>query len=108
MIFNIFVLGDFGVIYFMELMFVVQQVCNSSFIFNNFVFLVICVNEFINFDYFVIDLDGDQLVYEFCVLFLGGGFNFNMFIVMNGLVFNFEFCLFYDLVNFIGLFYNFI
>lgn len=103
---NILAPGDSGATYFMELTPAAQQVCNSSPTFNNFAPPVICANEPINFDHSATDPDGDQLVYEFCAPFLGGGLNFNMPTAMNGLAPNPESRPPYDPVNFIGPFYN--
>ncbi len=50
-----------------------QQECNSSPTFDDFPPIVICAGEDIDFDHAASDVDGDQLVYEFCAPQLGGG-----------------------------------
>ena len=67
--------GNVGATYYMELTALAQQVCNNSPTFNDFPPIVICAGEDINFDHSATDPDGDQLVYEFCTPFVGGGPN---------------------------------
>ncbi len=67
--------GNVGATYTIELTPEAQQVCNSSPSFNNFPPIVICAGEDIDFDFSATDPDGDQLVYEFCAPFKGGGPN---------------------------------
>ncbi len=67
--------GQVGATYTIELTPKAQQVCNSSPTFNNFPPIVICAGEDIDFDFSATDPDGDQLVYEFCAPFKGGGAN---------------------------------
>lgn len=69
--------GDSGASYFMELTPDAQDVCNNSPEYDNFPPAVICVGEELIFDHSATDADGDQLVYEFCTPFLGGGLNFD-------------------------------
>ncbi len=66
---------DSGATYYMELTAAAQEVCNNSPTFNEFPPLVLCANEPFTFDHGATDQDGDQLVYEFCSPFLGGGPN---------------------------------
>lgn len=65
--------GDIGATYTMELTPLAQQVCNNSPTFNDFPPIVICAGEDINFDHSATDPDGDQLVYELCTPYEGGG-----------------------------------
>ena len=67
--------GGSGATYFMELTPEAQELCNNSPTFNDFPPIVICAGEEFNFDHSATDIDGDQLVYEFCSPFLGGGPN---------------------------------
>jgi len=62
-----------GSTYFIELTPQAQQVCNNSPAFNNFPPSIICSGLPLEFDHSASDADGDQLVYEFCAPFLGGG-----------------------------------
>jgi len=64
---------DAGATYAVEITPVAQQSCNNSPVFNDFPPTVICVNQPIDFDHSATDVDGDQLVYEFCSPILGGG-----------------------------------
>lgn len=67
--------GGSGATYFIELTPEAQEFCNNSPTFNDFPPTVICAGEEFNFDHSATDADGDQLVYEFCSPFLGGGPN---------------------------------
>ncbi|MDX1479792.1 MAG: PKD domain-containing protein, partial [Saprospiraceae bacterium] len=62
-----------GATYSVEITALAQQVCNDSPRFNDFPPTVICVNEPLDFDHGASDLEGDQLVYEFCAPLHGGG-----------------------------------
>lgn len=73
---NIFNPGDSGATYSIELTEAAQQGCNNSPTFNQFPPIVICLGTEFTFDHSATDSDGDQLVYEFCSPFLGGGLNF--------------------------------
>lgn len=66
-----------GATYFMELTPAAQEVCNNSPTFDGFPPIVICANEPFQYDHSATDAEGDQLVYEFCTPFLGGGLNFD-------------------------------
>jgi len=70
---NIFSPGASGATYTMELTAAAQLVGNSSPVFDNFPPPVLCAGEFFTIDHVATDPDGDQLVYEFCTPFLGGG-----------------------------------
>lgn len=61
-----------GATYTVEITADAQHVGNSSPTFNNFPPTVICAGELLQFDHAATDLDGDQLVYEFCRIFSGG------------------------------------
>ncbi|MBC7885162.1 MAG: gliding motility-associated C-terminal domain-containing protein [Saprospiraceae bacterium] len=50
-----------------------QNFCNNSPKFDHFPPVVICVNRPINFDHSASDVDGDSLVYEFCIPLTAGG-----------------------------------
>jgi gliding motility-associated-like protein len=103
---NIMNPGDSGASYFMELTPESQEVCNSSPVFNSFPPIVICSGLAFNFDHSATDADGDQLVYEFCSPFLGGGLNFNDPTAPNGLAPDPESPPPYDEVSFIAPFYS--
>lgn len=64
--------------------------------------MIICNDVFLEYDYFVIDFDGDQFVYEFCVLFLGGGFqlDFVFYNICMGVNFILVCLFFYNIVIF--------
>lgn len=64
---------DAGATYSVEITPMAQQSCNNSPVFNEFPPTVICANQPIDFDHSATDIDGDQLVYEFCTPLLGGG-----------------------------------
>jgi len=66
-----------GATYYMELTGKAQELCNNSPTYNGFPPIVICANEPFQYDHSASDTEGDQLVYEFCSPFLGGGLNFN-------------------------------
>ena len=70
---NILRPDDIGATFTVEVTPEAQSQCNSSPVFNNFPPLVICNNEPINFDHSAFDMDGDQIVYEFCTPLQGGG-----------------------------------
>ncbi|MFZ1703165.1 MAG: PKD domain-containing protein [Saprospiraceae bacterium] len=65
--------GDAGAAFTVIITPFAQQTCNNSPTFNDFPPVVICNNEFINFDHSASDQDGDQLVYEFCAPLTAGG-----------------------------------
>jgi len=67
--------GESGATYTMELTPLAQQTCNNSPDFNDFPPIVICAGEPFSFDHSATDAEGDQLIYEFCSPFLGGGPN---------------------------------
>ncbi len=70
---NIYNPDDIGVSFMVEISPEAQQVCNDSPVFKDFPPTVICLNQPIKFDHSAIDIDGDQLVYEFCSPLIGGG-----------------------------------
>lgn len=65
--------GASGATYTVEVTAESQAQCNNSPVFNNFPPIIICSNQPLNFDHSASDADGDQLVYELCTPFLGGG-----------------------------------
>lgn len=65
--------GDAGAAFTVIITPLAQSTCNSSPTFNDFPPVVICNNEFIDFDHGGTDADGDQLVYEFCAPLTAGG-----------------------------------
>lgn len=70
---NILNPGDAGATYTVEITPEAQQSCNSSPAFNNLPPIVICAGSDIDFDFSATDPDGDDLVYELCAPFNGGG-----------------------------------
>lgn len=70
---NIFVPGDTGATYTIDITPTAQNSCNNSPVYSNFPEIVICSGEPLNFDHSATDADGDQLVYSFCSPFTGGG-----------------------------------
>lgn len=64
---------DSGATYTVEVTPEAQAACNNSPVYNDFPPIVICVNNPLFFDHSATDVDGDQLVYEFCAPLLGGG-----------------------------------
>ncbi len=65
--------GTSGATYTVEVSPDAQNSCNNSPTFNNFPPIVICAGNPIDFDHSASDPEGDQLVYELCTPFLGGG-----------------------------------
>lgn len=55
-----------GSIHFIEIIPSAQSFCNNSPIFDELPPLVLCANETVEFSQAAIDVDGDQLIYEFC------------------------------------------
>ncbi len=76
--------GASGATYFMELSPAAQEACNNSPTFNSFPPIVICAGQPFTFDHSASDAEGDQLVYEFCAPFLGGGLNFDQPTAIDG------------------------
>lgn len=76
---NIYTPGDVGATYSIFISNFAQQQkpdgsCgNSSPVFNDFPPIVICTNDPVFFDHSATDVDGDDLVYEFCTPDVGGG-----------------------------------
>lgn len=77
--------GGSGATYFIELTPEAQESCNNSPTFNNFPPIILCADQPFVFDHSATDAEGDQLVYEFCTPFLGGGLNFDMPQAGNGI-----------------------
>lgn len=65
--------GDTGAAFTTEITPLAQRTCNNSPVFNGFPPVVICANQPINFNHSARDVDGDQLVYEFCSPLTAGG-----------------------------------
>ena len=70
---NIYDPGDQGAAYSVEISPEAQISCNNSPTFRNFPPVIICGNEPILFDHGADDLEGDNLVYEFCAPLTAGG-----------------------------------
>ncbi|MBK6362646.1 MAG: gliding motility-associated C-terminal domain-containing protein [Saprospiraceae bacterium] len=65
--------GDVGAAFTVIITPFAQRTCNNSPLFNDFPPVIICNNEFINFDHSATDPDNDQIVYEFCSPLTAGG-----------------------------------
>jgi gliding motility-associated-like protein len=70
---NIFNSENTGATYDVEISAQAQAANNSSPFFNDFPPTLICLGEPLNYDHSASDADGDQLVYEFCAPYAGGG-----------------------------------
>ncbi len=70
---NIVAPNNTGATYTIEVTEEAQRVCNDGPKFNNFPPIGICVNDPLNFDHSAFDLEGDQIIYEFCAPLQGGG-----------------------------------
>jgi gliding motility-associated-like protein len=66
---------DTGISFVTEISPASQAVCNNSPYFESIPPTLICLNEDVNYFHLATDDDGDQLVYEFCAPFAGGGDN---------------------------------
>ena len=64
---------DSGATYTVSITPAAQLACNNSPVFTDFPPTVICANLPFFYDHSATDVDGDQLVYEFCAPLLGGG-----------------------------------
>ncbi len=69
---NIVTPGNSGSTYGIELTPLAQTFCNNSPVFEDFPPPIICVNQPLNFNHRATDVDGDELIYEFCSPLLGG------------------------------------
>jgi gliding motility-associated-like protein len=72
---NIMDPGQTGATYSIEIHPEAQTTCNSSPRFALFPPTILCANAPFKFDHSAIDKDGDQLIYEFCEPWKGGGLN---------------------------------
>ncbi|MEO5905357.1 MAG: PKD domain-containing protein, partial [Saprospiraceae bacterium] len=70
---NIIAPNNTGATFTIEITEEAQRVCNDGPEFNEFPPVGICVNDAINFDHSATDIEGDQIVYEFCAPLQGGG-----------------------------------
>ena len=95
-----------GATYFMELTPEAQAVCNNSPTYDDFPPIVICANEPFLYDHSASDTEGDQLVYEFCSPFLGGGLNFDQPTSFSGVAPNPDAPPPYTPVSFVAPFYS--
>lgn len=82
---NIYSPDDTGATFSIELTAAAQAVCNNSPVFVSFPPPVVCVGEPLSFNHAATDVDGDQLVYEFCTPLRGGGTNSNDASDFNGI-----------------------
>ncbi len=95
-----------GATYYMELTPAAQAVCNNSPTYDDFPPIVLCANEPFEYSHSASDTEGDQLVYEFCSPFLGGGLNFNNPTAVDGVAPDPDAPPPYTPVNFIAPFYS--
>jgi len=65
--------GNQGITIMTELTPTAQTLCNNSPVFNDFPPIAICVNAPLVFNHAATDVENDQIVYEFCAPFQGGG-----------------------------------
>ena len=72
-IYNVLRPGDVGATYTVEITGAAQRSKNNSPIFKQFPPTVICAGAPLNFDHSATDVEGNQLVYEFCQPLGGGG-----------------------------------
>lgn len=98
--------GGSGASYFMELTPAAQAECNNSPTYNGFPPVVLCATEPFQFDHSASDAEGDQLVYEFCAPFLGGGLNFQFPFAFDGVAPNPDAPPPYNPVTFVAPFYS--
>ena len=70
---NIVAPNNTGATYTIEVTEEAQRVCNDGPTFNNFPPIGICVNDPLHFDHSASDIEGDQIIYEFCAPLQGGG-----------------------------------
>lgn len=64
---------DIGATFTVEVTPDAQANCNNSPVFKTFPPIVICNSQPLEFDHSALDIDGDQIVYEFCTPLQGGG-----------------------------------
>ena len=70
---NIVAPNNTGATYMIEVTEAAQLTCNNGPQFVNFPPIGICVNDPLTFDHSAEDLEGDQIIYEFCAPLQGGG-----------------------------------
>lgn len=70
---NILNPGDSGASFTVEVTAEARRVCNNSPTFNAYPPIAICAGNFLTYNHAATDVDGDQLVYQFCAPLLGGG-----------------------------------
>ncbi len=67
--------GSFGAVFSVEITPEAIKTCNNSPVFNEFPPLVVCAGFELEYDHGASDVEGDQVVYEFCTPLSSGGTN---------------------------------
>jgi gliding motility-associated-like protein len=67
--------GDFGAVFSVEITPTALRTCNNSPVFNEFPPLIVCAGFELEYDNGATDVEGDQVIYEFCTPLSSGGPN---------------------------------
>lgn len=67
--------GDFGAVFSVEITPAALRTCNNSPVFNEFPPLIVCAGFELEYDHGASDIEGDQVIYEFCTPLSSGGPN---------------------------------